>query len=155
MEGADVKSNTVGPSRTTGGIWSDESLRFRFALFVLIVLFIPCLQFVHDYGVNVPFLDEWFFLQTYKDLQTHQIGWLDVLTHQHNVHRIGVAYAIEFILASISHCDSIWQMYLFATCRFLTAVVLLDLIRRERDDKQVPILFGVLLGMQLFSLRQF
>jgi hypothetical protein len=148
MDGADAPS----PSRR--GIWTEELLRICFALFALLLLVIPCVHYVHAYGVNVPFLDEWFFLQTYKDWQSNQIGWLDIITHQHNVHRIGVAYAFELVIARISGCDSTWQMYFFVFCRFLTALVLLDIFRAEREDKRVPLFFGVLLGMQLFSLRQ-
>jgi len=131
------------------------STNFYLAVFVLSLTLIPCIAYVQLFGVNVPFLDDWYFLQVYKDWQLHQIGWLDILAHQHNEHRLGVAFAIQLIVAKISHCNSIWQMNLFVVCRALTALLLLDLFRTERDDKRIPLIFAALLGMDLFSLRQF
>jgi hypothetical protein len=153
MDGVDGKLSSDAPPGKFG-LWSKDSLRIFLVPFVLLITLVPAIAYVHAFGVNAPFLDEWYFLQIYKDWQTHQVGWLEIVMRQHNVHRLGVAFAIELVLAKISHCNSIWQMYLFVVCRLLTALVLLDIFRTERADKHIPLGFGLLLGMQLFSLRQ-
>jgi hypothetical protein len=126
---------------------------FKIALLLILPALI-CVAYVLLFGVDIPILDEWYLLNFYKKWQLHQINIFDVLAVQHNEHRIGVAYFLELLLAHVTHCSSIAQMYLFVGCRILTAALLIDLLRQVTGSRQWFSLLAIPVVLQVLTIRQ-
>jgi hypothetical protein len=155
MQGLDIETNRNTAVIRLPSKVSLDGVVVTFAITLLLLLpALVCFVYIYSFGVNVPFLDEWYFLGYYKDLQLHQTNLLNILAVQHNEHRLGVAYLIELALAQMSHCNSVAQMYLFLGCRALTALLLIDLLAVAHGRGRLSLLLGLPIVMQILSIRQ-
>jgi len=155
MQGLEIEAKPNTPLMRSSSKVSLDSLVVRSAICLLLILpALVCFAYIYSFGVNVPFLDEWFFLGYYKDWQLHQTNLFTILSVQHNEHRLGVAYLIELALAQMTHCNSVAQMFLFLGCRVVTAVLLIDLLIATHGRGRWSLLLGLPIVLQLLSIRQ-
>lgn len=104
------------------------------------------LKFILDFGVPVPFSDEWTYIDTLREVSEHGLS-LKTLFAFHNDHWIVIPRAIMLALDSLSGFDTRWEMLVSwaAVCGTLAL-----LWRRFEGD----LLSFAPIAFLLFSLRQ-
>ncbi|MHB1500445.1 MAG: hypothetical protein ACYCYK_04635 [Candidatus Dormibacteria bacterium] len=86
------------------------------------------LWFVHAYGVNVPFEDEWHMVTLLASVHHGRLS-LNMLWAQHNENRMLFAYLVLLVLELASHFNTTIEMYASAAL-LLAAVVLIWRLHR-------------------------
>ncbi len=123
-------------------------------LLALVVLALPVavyLAFVHSYGVNVPFKDEWNAVNLYQLLQHGHLS-LSAIWAQENESRLLFAYPVMLVIYALSHADTKVEMYVSAVLLLAAALTALNLFRRT---SQSPLLWAAPAFLFLFSLAQY
>ena len=127
----------------------------QFPAYVLIVTpFLLGLHFVHCYGVNVPWEDEWrFVVPLFQKWDAGTLSFWDFWA-QHSEHRIVFARMLEVVLGLMSNWNIVLEMYVTQILLALTLGGFLYAFNRTCPAKgrlwlAVPIAFLV------FSLRQY
>src|SRR5947209_20106535 len=81
--------------------------------------------FVHLFGVNVVFADQWLaIVPLFDKLSTGTLGVSDLFA-QHLEHRIFFPRVATLLLAGITKYNTVAEMYLIQICLLLTLIVLL------------------------------
>ncbi len=86
------------------------------------------LWFVHAYGVNVPFEDEWHMVTLLASVHHGQLS-INMLWAQHNENRMLFAYLVLLVLELTSHFNTTVEMYASAAL-LLAAIVLIWRLHR-------------------------
>jgi hypothetical protein len=118
----------------------------------LLIFLPPALGFlyVHQFGVNVPYWDQWWFVPLFEKLSTGTLGMSD-LWFQNNEHRILFPRIVMLLLGDITKYNNVAEMYL--TQGFLLVVLIALLLAFKSNVKTTLFLF-IPISFLIFSPRQ-
>ena len=98
---------------------------FLFALFPVALV----IRLIADYGINVPFGDEWAMIPLFARWQDHQLTLAD-LFRQHNEHRIFFPKLIYLAFAQLTHWNLRGEMFFSVFLCGLTSASIYGLLQR-------------------------
>lgn len=120
---------------------------------IYLVPLILLIWFVTEYGVNVPFWDQWALVEFFAKIQAGQVTFQDFFA-QHNEHRILFPRIIIAILAFASSWNNKLEMY----CNIAIAAGIFGLVyamaRQTKSDSLLFHLSNILCCAFIFSLDQ-
>ena len=125
----------------------------RFIAYPLI--FLPAalaLLYIHLFGVNFPFYDDWELVPLFGKLSSGTLNIAD-LWSPHNDHRQFFARIAMLMLGIITKYNTVAEMYLIWVCFLITLVVLLLAFKISIKSNSKLLLF-VPASVLVFSLRQ-
>lgn len=129
---------------------------FGFVPYLSILLpFGAAVFYVHLFGVNVFFADEWSFVPLVQKLDSDTLTLWDLFAHE-NEHIRFFPWVVMLLLGTLTRYDTIPLMYLVQICLLATSIVLFFAFRR--DLKHQPVLSTFLfvpIPFLVFSLRHF
>ncbi len=131
----------------------DFALKLFLPLALMVVPIAICLSFVRANSVNVPFLDEWSYLQYVEKYLAGNFNWLEFVNVQHNEHKVFVPFSIMLTVSAISRQNSIALMYLSAGIVMLQCLCLLGIGWLRVRERANPLLLLAPIFWVLFSLR--
>lgn len=127
-----------------------------FVTYLCIILpFGAAVFYVHLFGVNVFFADEWSFVPLVQKLDSDTLTLGDLFAHE-NEHIRFFPWVVMLLLGTLTRYNTIPLMYLVQICLLITSIVLLFAFRR--DLKHQPVLSTLLfvpIPFLVFSLRHF
>jgi hypothetical protein len=85
------------------------------------------LAYIHTYGVNLPFWDEWSLGEYMLRQQRDELTLLELLTAKHNEHLMGVSFALMLLHHLATGYDTKAILYLSAALQFASLGLLLML----------------------------
>jgi len=102
------------------------------------ILFFAALLFVHMYGCNIPFCDEWMHIPQLVGDKPFDLAYL---WEQHNEHRIPLPKLIAWALLKATRFDYRAGMFLNALCLGFLAMAMLLAIKKLRGYLQLSDMF--------------
>ena len=127
----------------------------QFPAGVLLVLpFLLGLHFVHSYGVNVPWEDEWAYVTPlFEKWDAGTLSFWDFWA-QHSEHRIVFGRMLEFVLGLLSGWNVVLEMY---ASQILLALILAGLLFAfcRTCAGKLRLWLAVPIAFLVFSLRQY
>jgi hypothetical protein len=87
------------------------------------------LLYIHRYGVNLPFWDEWTLGRYVLRLADGQLTLADLLIAKHNEHLVGASFGLMLMFHALSGYDSKAILYASAALQFASVALLLVLAR--------------------------
>lgn len=124
---------------------------------IIIVLMITpavlSLLFIKEYGVNVPFWDQFHFIPLLDKMFSGHLSFADLFA-QHNEHRTPFAWLTMLLLGSITHYNNVAEMYFSWFLLCLTSCVLLSVYIRNFGTSQGALAKFIPVVWLIFSLRQ-
>lgn len=111
--------------------------------------------YVHLFGVNVFFADEWYFLKILQKLDSGMLSIADLFAH-HREHIYFFPWVVMLALGTLTEYKTVPLMYLVQLCLLVTSAILLLAFRRTlRHQPLVSILLFVPIPFLVFSFRQY
>lgn len=83
--------------------------------------------YVSKYGVNTVYSDEWPFVDLLRQWNAGGVQFTDLLTYQHNEHRLFIPITVFLIAANATKYDTVAMQYMGLTVLALTTIVLVAL----------------------------
>jgi len=123
--------------------------------YVIIALAAPLLilYFVWNYGINVPFSDQWEFVPTLEKLHNDTLTLADIW-RQHNEHRIIFPRILMLLLAHFSN----WNIFLERCTNIVLAALnlffLFSILNNTSESIKAPWL-KIVIALLIFSMVQF
>ena len=108
--------------------------------------------FVHRFGVDLPWQDEWEFVKTLQQFQAGTLGFTALMT-QLNEHRMPFPRLLTVANAMLFHWDRTVEMYVTATLLILCVWLLFRFVRTFWDHP-LTLLFFLPIAWTLLSWRQ-
>ena len=145
----DTSTLSFKTSKLAGGV------EYRRAILVLLLLcpIISTLVYIARYGVNVPFLDDWLFIEFMQKYMSQGITLHDLFA-QHNESRILFPRLVMLGLALATRYSSLAQMYLNWVIMCLSALIIFSIYRKTIGTSQPALLQFLPIVALLFSWRQ-
>ncbi len=111
--------------------------------------------FIHRFGVDVPFADQWNFIPLLDQVYSGRLP-LEPLISQHNEHRLLFPRMIMLVLAYWSDWNTRWEMAANHLIASATCLVLLLQAQRPFQDLGSRIPSGLVIGISviIFSIKQ-
>jgi hypothetical protein len=144
---------TKKTSKLTSGKAHDYAIWFAVLLSILLPVGISVL-YVHEFGVNVPFADEWDFLVLVRELLHGTLGIADLFAH-HNEHVYFFPWIVMLLLGSFTDYNTIPLMYLVQLCILLTTLGVFFAYERGAGRVSSFYLLFIPIPFVLFSFRQY
>jgi hypothetical protein len=120
-------------------------------LFLVAILPIAVLvRLISEYGVNVPYGDEWSLIPLYAKWHDHQLRFVD-LFRQHNEHRIFFPKLIYLAFAQVTHCNVRAEMFFSVLLCCLTSAGIYVLLKRTVPGAQKHLLLWALINLLIFA----
>jgi hypothetical protein len=116
---------------------------------------LPCvlaLNFIKAYGVNVPVVDDYIFVDGFSQLASGNFS-PDFFVGLHNGHCLLFGKIVMLLLGSITHLNIIAEMYLSCGFLVLTFILLCLLTFKTLGNKPSTFLMMTPVSMLLFGLR--
>jgi hypothetical protein len=120
-----------------------------------ILCLLPCglaLNFIKAYGVNVPVVDDYIFVEGFSQLASGNFS-PDFFVGLHNGHCLLFGKIVMLILGSITHFNIIAEMYLSCTFLILTFLLICSLAFKTLGNKPSTLLLMAPVSLLLFGLR--
>jgi hypothetical protein len=120
-----------------------------------IICLLPCgiaLNFIKAYGVNVPVVDDYIFVEGFSQLASGNFS-PDFFLGLHNGHCLLFGKILMLILGSITHFNIIAEMYLSCTFLILTFLLICSLAFKTLGRKPSTLSLMAPVSMLLFGLR--
>jgi hypothetical protein len=141
---------TALPERARDGFrlgkrWS-SILLFLVAILPIAVL----VRLIGEYGVNVPYGDEWFLIPLYHKWNDHQLTLAD-LFRPHNEHRIFFPKLIYLAFAQVTHWNIRAEMFFSVLLCCLTSAGLFILLKRTVPGARKHLLLWALINLLIFA----
>ena len=133
-----------------------RSGRFLRRAFVAVGLLSPVVLtyiYIRHYGINVPFWDQWSFLEFLQKWSMHTATLAD-LVEQHNEHRIVFPRLIMTGLAAVTSYNTLAEMYLGWMCVCATTLVIFFMYRKTVKISDITLIQFIPVVALLFSWRQ-
>ena len=111
------------------------------------------LIYIQHYGVNVPFEDQWSFLEFMEKWYTHTATLPDLFA-QHNEHRIVFPRLIMLGLARATRYNTLAEMYFSWLCMCVSSLVIFLMYRRTVGISDLTMVQFIPFVWLLFSWRQ-
>lgn len=131
----------------------DFALKLLLPLVLMVLPVVICLSFVRENAINVPFLDEWSYLQYVEKYLSGNLNWLEFVNVQHNEHKVFVPFSIMLMVSAISRQNSVALMYLSAGIILLQCLCLVGIGWIRVKERENPLLLLAPIFWVLFSLR--
>jgi hypothetical protein len=122
-------------------------------ILALVILFAFCLGYVRNYGVNVPYWDEWELLARFIDVYHGKAHWLDVLGTKHNEHLVGVPFVLMMVQHLVTGFDVKAQLQTGVFLQGLSAVVIVLVGGQGLSPRRWGV-WCASVGLVMFSLCQ-
>jgi hypothetical protein len=111
---------------------------------------------IRKYSVQIPFQDDWEFAKIYLAIKNGTLRLSDLVTYQHNEHKIFVPLAIMAANAWLLNWNILVNLYLSLSFAFATALLLIYVARRTIvDDPLLYLVVGIFIIAQVFSMSQY
>jgi hypothetical protein len=126
-----------------------------FYIIAAIFCFIPCgvaLNFIKAYGVNVPVVDDYIFVDGFSQLASGNLS-ADFFVGLHNGHCLLFGKILMLILGSITHFNIIAEMYLSWAFLVLTFLLICSLAFKTLGKEPSTLLLLAPVSLLLFGLR--
>jgi hypothetical protein len=131
----------------------------------LVVKLVPCLSiflpfgaavfYVHLFGVNVFFADEWRFVPLVQKLDSGTLTIGDLLAH-HYQHIYFFPWTVMLLLGTLTGYDTVPLMYLVQICFLVTSVVLFFAFKGDLKHRlPLSIILFAPIPFLVFSFRHF
>lgn len=131
----------------------------------LVIKLVPCLSvvlpfgaalfYVHLFGVNVFFADEWRFVPLVLKLDSNMLTIGDLFAH-HYQHIYFLPWTVMLLLGTLTGYDTVPLMYLVQICFLVTSVVLFLAFKRDlKHHPPLSILLFAPIPFLVFSFRHF
>lgn len=128
-------------------IWTIRAVS-AFAVLLPVIL---ALLYVHRFGVNVVYHDQWGQLPLFGELFSGNLGFSDLFA-QHGDHRIFFPRIVMLLLGVATAYNTVAEMYFMQACAIVTLIVFWLAFR---DGNRYRLLLFVPIAFLLFSLRQY
>jgi hypothetical protein len=124
---------------------------FGWSPYLLILLpVVAAFAFVHKFGVNVVFRDQWEMVIYFRNLSSGTLSLSD-LWSQHNQHRSFFPRVAMLALGTLTKWNNVAEMYLILTCMLGALIAMFLAFKKSVGSK--PLLF-VPVAFLVFSLNQ-
>lgn len=144
-------------SRSSVQFQRPRMLTRRIELTVLVALAVaPAILafiFIFQYGVNVPFFDEWDLVPYFDQLYTGTLSF-SYLFRQHNEHRVIFPRLIILGLGQLMAFNVVAEMYVSWLLSCMSGYILYKVCRSNFQDTRIGILAFIPISWLFFSLRQ-
>lgn len=121
----------------------------------IVLPFSVALLYVHLFGVNVFFADEWSFVPLVQKLYSGTLTIKDLFAHE-NEHMRFFPWVVMLLLGPLTRYNTIPLMYLVQICFLVTSVTLLFAFRRDhRQHPPLSMLLFTPVPFLVFSLRHY
>jgi hypothetical protein len=156
--GADSRSPEAVNPACSRGIGKSRSLPDLLLKVVVPFLLIAapvaiCLAFVNANAVNVPFLDEWSYLQYVEKFLEGKLNLAEFVNVQHNEHKVCVPFSIMLLVSAVSRQNSIALMYLSVGIILLQSLCLVGIGWPRVRGRANSLLLLAPVFWLMFSLR--
>lgn len=135
---------------------SDSSL-YAAKRIILVVLVVAAplytLSLIRNYGITVPFLDQWELVPLLGKAHTNELSISDIWA-QHNEHRIFFPQVVMLAMASMTNWDIMYELYANMVLAGLIFFFLYRLVLRSLGES-VPLWLLSALSFLVFSPAQF
>lgn len=145
------KSVTAEPSPGTEGILLSQRVRFLLPLLVMIAPILLYLSYIHLYGVNLIFMDEWGIVPLIDKLHRGNLTFADLWV-QSNDHRMVIPRLLALVLARTTHLNTKYEMYAGALLLIGAYAIFCVLYRKTGGEGLWPLVPTAFL---FFSLAQY
>jgi hypothetical protein len=141
--------------RATSAAGGRSYVTVYLALLSILVCFVLSVLYVHSFGVNVFFADEWDFVPLLRKAHAGTLTVADLFAH-HNVHVYFFPWGLMLLLGPATAYNTVPFMYAVQLCFLLTSVVLLLAFSGDAKGKpRAYFLLFVPIPFLAFSLRQY
>jgi hypothetical protein len=123
-------------------------------LFLVAILPIALLvRLIGEYGVNVPYGDDWSLIPLYAKWNDHQLTFAD-LFRPHNEHRIFFPKLIYLAFAHLTHWNLRAEMFFSVLLCCVTSAGIYVLLRRTVPGTRKQVLLWALINLLIFAPPQ-
>jgi len=125
----------------------------RSSILVFLVAILPIavlIRLISEYGVNVPYGDEWSLIPLYAKWNNHQLTFAD-LFRQHNEHRILFPKVIYIAFAQITHGNVRAEMFFSVLLCCLTSAGIYVLLKRTVPGGRKHFFLWALINLLIFA----
>ena len=136
----------LAPDRLRSSRRGSPILFFLVAILPIAVL----VRLISEYGVNVPYGDEWSLIPLYVKWNDHQLTFADLL-RQHNEHRIFFPNLIYLAFAQLTHCNMRAEMFFSVLLCCLTSAGIYTLLKRTVPGARKHFLLWALVNLLIFA----
>jgi hypothetical protein len=136
----------VAPDRLRSSKRRSSILFFLVAILPIAVL----IRLISEYGVNVPYGDEWSLIPLYVKWNDHQLTFAD-LFRQHNEHRILFPKVIYLAFAQITHGNVRAEMFFSVLLCCLTSAGIYVLLKRTVPGGRKHFFLWALVNLLIFA----
>jgi hypothetical protein len=120
-------------------------------LFLVAILPIAVLvRLIGEYGVNVPYGDEWSLIPLFVKWNDHQLTFADLL-RLHNEHRIFFPKLIYLAFAQLTHWNVRAEMFFSVLLCCGTSAGIYILLKRTVPSTRKPLLLWALINLLIFA----
>ncbi len=115
---------------------------------------IICLSYILNYGVSVPFMDEWEMVAFSQKTEAEGLHFSDLFA-QHNEHRIFFARLVYLGIVALTDYNTVALMCFSFLMLSIAAFLVVNYIgRRQQVSRQKRYLFAILTSFLIYSLVQ-
>jgi tetratricopeptide (TPR) repeat protein len=107
--------------------------------------------YVYNYGVTIPFWDQWEFVPLLEKMHNHTLSLAD-LWAQHNEHRIIFPQIVMLILARLSNWNIFWELCTNIVLAIFILLFLLSIL--HNTIKSTSPFLKIFISMMVFSMVQ-
>lgn len=125
------------------------------ALLSILLCFVVSVLYVHSFGVNVFFADEWDLVPLLRESHAGTLGATDLFA-RHNEHIYLFPWGLMLLLGPMTNYDTVPFMYAVQFCFLLTSIVLLLAFSQDAKDRsRAYFLLFLPVPFLVFTLRQY